>query len=143
MGIESAWRERFCKVNFTFQDIVDHLQAESFTEDIFEGYDNTNTLRWKAVLNEFWPKGRLDYADLWKGDTVPQLPARTWTKVTDEQLDSILLYAPGKARYQMPLSHFTDLLYSEGDMSAATTQQRLLYERRNQAAEMRKQIILD
>ena len=71
MDTESAWRERFSKVDFKFQDIVDHLQAESFTEDIFEGYDNTKALRWKAVLNEFWPKGHLDYANLWKGDTVP------------------------------------------------------------------------
>ena len=36
METESAWRERFCKVDFTFQDIVEHLQAESFTDDIFE-----------------------------------------------------------------------------------------------------------
>ena len=139
-SIESAWRERFCKVDFTFQDIVDHLQAESFTEDIFEGYDNTKAFRWKAVPNEFWPKGHLDYANLWAGDTVPQLPARSWTKVTKEQLDGVLLYAPGRTRYQTPLSHFMDLLYREGDMSTATTQQWLLYERRNQAAEMRKQI---
>ena len=40
----------------------------------------------------------------------------------------------------MPLSQFMDLLYRKGDMSTATTQQWLLYERRNQAAEMRKQI---
>ena len=33
-----------------------------------------------------------------------------------------------------------NLLYSEGDMSMATSQQWLLYERRNQAAQMRKQI---
>ena len=33
-----------------------------------------------------------------------------------------------------------DLLYSEGDISTATLQQWLLYKRRNQAAEMRKQI---
>ena len=46
----------------------------------------------------------------------------------------------GKKRYNMPHSHFIDLLYREGDMSTATTQQWLLYERRNQAAEMRKQI---
>ena len=31
---ENAWTERFCKVDFTFQDIVEHLQAESFTDDI-------------------------------------------------------------------------------------------------------------
>ena len=74
MDTESAWRERYCKVDFTFQDIVKHLQAESFTEDIFEGYDNTKAFRWKAVLNEFWPKGHLDYANLWKGDTVPHQP---------------------------------------------------------------------
>ena len=37
-------------------------------------------------------------------------------------------------------SQFMEILYREGDMSAAATQQRLLYERRNQAAEMRKQI---
>ena len=84
MDTESAWRERLCKVNFTFQ-VVDHLQAESFTEDIFEGYDNTKAFRWKAVLNEFRPKGRLDFADLWRGDTVP---GRSWSKVTDEQLES-------------------------------------------------------
>ena len=82
----------------TFQDIVEHLQAESFTEDIFEGYDNTKAFRWIAVLNEFWPKGNLDYANLWKGDTVPQLPARSWSKVTKEQLDGVLLYAPGKKK---------------------------------------------
>ena len=57
-----------------------------------------------------------------------------------DQLEGILLYAPGKGQYRMPLSQFMDLLYREGDMSAATAQQRLLYVRRNQAAEMRKQI---
>ena len=57
MDTESAWRERFCKANFTFQDIVEHLQAESFTDDIFEGYENTKAFRRKAVFNEFWPQG--------------------------------------------------------------------------------------
>ena len=123
MDTESAWRERFCKVDFAFQAIVEYLQAESFTEDIFEGYENTKAFRWIAVLNEFWPKGNLDYANLWKGDTVTQLPARSWSKLTKEQLDGALLYAPGKTKYQMPLSHFMDLLYREGDMSTATTQQ--------------------
>ena len=117
MDTESAWRERFSKVD------LDHLQAESFTEDIFEGYDNTKAFRWKAVFNEFWPKGNLDYAHLWDGDTVSQLPARSWTKVTQEQLEDIGLYAPGQERYQTPLSQFMDLLYREGDMSTATTQQ--------------------
>ena len=77
MDTESAWRERFCKVDFTFQDIVEHLQAESFTDDIFEGYENTKAFRWIAVFNEFWPQGHLDYADLWKGNTVPQLPPKS------------------------------------------------------------------
>ena len=140
MDTESAWRERFCKVNFTFQDIVEHLQAESFTDDIFEGYENTKAFRRIAVFNEFWPQGHLDYARLWKGNTVPQLPPKSWTKVTQQHLEDILLYAPGKDAYRMPLSHFMDLLYSEGDMGTATPQQWLLYERRNQAAEMRKQI---
>ena len=140
MDTESAWRERFCKVNFTFQDIVEHLQAESFTDDIFEGYKNTKAFRWIAVFNEFWPQGHLDYAELWKGNTVPQLPPKSWHKITQQQLEDILLYAPGKGEYRMPLGHFMDLLYSEGDMSTATLQQWLLYKRRNQAAEMRKQI---
>ena len=39
MDTESAWRERYCKEDFTFQDIVAHLQEDSFTDDIFEGYD--------------------------------------------------------------------------------------------------------
>ena len=140
MDTESAWRERYCKEGFTFQNIVDHLQAECFTEDIFEGNDNTKAFRWKAALNEYWPKGRLDYADLWKGSTVPQLPGKSWSNATSEQQDSIRRYAPGKFRYRMPLTQYMELLYREGDMSAAATQQRLLYERRNQAAEMRKQI---
>ena len=140
MDTESAWRERYCKGDFTFQDIVDHLQEECFTEDIFEGNDNTKAFRWKAVLNEYWSKGRLDYAELWKGSTVSQLPGKSWSDFTSEQLDRISLYAPGKVRYRMPLSHFMEILYREGDMSAAAAQQRLLYERRNQAAEMRKQI---
>ena len=92
------------------------------------------------MFNEFWPQGHLDYADLWKGNTVPQLPPKSWHKITQQQLEDILLYAPGKGEYRMPLSHFMDLLYSEGDMSTATSQQWLLYERRNQAAEMRKQL---
>ena len=95
------------------------------------------------MFNEFWPQGHLDYADLWKGNTVPQLPAKSWRKITQQQLEDILLYAPGKGEYRMPSSHFMDLLYSEGDMSTATSQQWLLYERRNQAAEMRKQITMN
>ena len=38
MDTESAWRERYCKEDFTFQDIVAHLQEDSFTDDIFEGW---------------------------------------------------------------------------------------------------------
>ena len=67
MDTESAWRERYCKEDFTFQDIVSHLREDSFTDDIFEGYENTKTFRWVAVFNEFWPQEHLDYADLWKG----------------------------------------------------------------------------
>ena len=55
MDTESAWRERYCKEDFTFQDIVAHLQEDSFTDDIFEGYENTKAFRWVAVFNEFWP----------------------------------------------------------------------------------------
>ena len=54
MDTESAWRERYCKNDFTFQDIVAHLQEECFTDDIFEGYENTKAFRWVAVFNEFW-----------------------------------------------------------------------------------------
>ena len=50
MDTESAWRERFSKVGFSFQDIVEHLQDESFTDDIFEGYENTKAFRWIAVI---------------------------------------------------------------------------------------------
>ena len=39
MDTESAWRERYCKEDFTFQDIVSHLREDSFTDDIFEGYE--------------------------------------------------------------------------------------------------------
>ena len=42
--------------------------------------------------------------------------------------------------FLMPFSPFMDLLYRDGDMSTAPPQQWLLYERRNQAAELRKQI---
>ena len=140
MDTESAWRERFCKVDFTFQDIVEHLQEESFTDDIFEGYENTKAFRWIAVFNEFWPQGHLDYATLWKGNTVPQLPPKSRHKITQQQLEDILLYAPGKGEYRMPVSPFMELLYRESDMSTAPPQQWLLYERRNQAAEMRKQL---
>ena len=45
----------------------------------------------------------------------------------------------GKDEFRMPFSPFMDL-YSESDMSTAPPQQWLLYERRNQAAELRKQI---
>ena len=140
MDTESAWRERFCKVDFTFQDIVEHLQEESFTDDIFEGYENTKAFRWIAVFNEFWPQGHLDYATLWKGNTVPQLPPKSRHKITQQQLEDILLYAPGKGEYRMPVSPFMELLYRESDMSTAPPQQWLLYERRNQAAGMRKQL---
>ena len=140
MDTESAWRERFCKVDFTFQDIVEHLQEECFTDDIFEGYENTKAFRWIAVFNEFWPQGHLDYATLWKGNTVPQLPPKSRHKITQQQLDDILLYAPGKGEYRMPVSPFMELLYRESDMSTAPPQQWLLYERRNHAAEMRKQL---
>ena len=92
------------------------------------------------LFNAFWPQGHLDYADLWKGNTVPQLPPKSWHKITKQQLEDILLYAPGKDEYRMPLSHFVDLLYGEVDMSTATSQQWLLYDRRNEAAEMKKQI---
>ena len=140
MDTESAWRERFCKVNFTFQDIVEHLQEKSFTDNIFEGYENTKAFRWIAVFNEFWPQGHLDYANLWKGTTVSQLPSKSRHKFTQQQIKDILLYAPGKSEYRMPLSPFMELLYIESNMSAAPPQQWLLYERRNQAAKMRKQI---
>ena len=40
----------------------------------------------------------------------------------------------------MPVSSFMGLMYNEGDMGIASPQQWLLYERRNQAAELRKQI---
>ena len=140
MDTESAWRERFSKVGFSFQDIVEHLQDESFTDDIFEGYENTKAFRWIAVFNEFWPQGHLDYATLWEGNTVPQLPPKSRHQVTQQQLEDILRYAPGKGEYRMPVSPFMDLLYRESDMSTAPPQQWLLYERRNHAAEMRKQL---
>ena len=140
MDTESAWRERYCKEDFTFQDIVAHLQEDSFTDDIFEGYENTKAFRWVAVFNEFWPQGNLDYADLWKGNTVPKLPPRSWHKITQQQLEDILRSAQGRSEFLMPFSPFMDLLYRDGDMSTAPPQQWLLYERRNQAAELRKQI---
>ena len=40
----------------------------------------------------------------------------------------------------MPVSSFMGLMYNEGDMGTAPPQQWLLYERRNHAAELRKQI---
>ena len=140
MDTESAWRERYGKDDFTFQDIVAHLREESFTDDIFEGYENTKAFRWVAVFNEFWPQGNLDYADLWKGNTVPKLPPKSWHKITQQQLENILRSARGKSEFRMPFSPFMELLYSEGDMGTAPPQQWLLYERRNQAAELRKQI---
>ena len=57
MDTESAWRERFCKVNFTFQDIVEHLQEESFTDDIFEGYENTKAFDGLQCSMNSGPKG--------------------------------------------------------------------------------------
>ena len=141
MDTESAWRERYSKGDLTFQDIVDHLREECFTEDIFEGNDNTKAFRWKAVLYEYWPRGNLNFAALWKGDTVPQLPGKTWREVTAAQLAHISRSATGTAPYHMPLSHFMETMYRDGDVSAADIQQRLLYERRNQAAELRKQIM--
>ena len=41
MDTQKVLGGRCCQVNFAFQDIVDGLQAECFTEDIFEGNDNT------------------------------------------------------------------------------------------------------
>ena len=140
MDTESAWRERYCKEDFTFQDIVAHLQEDCFTDDIFEGYENTKAFRWVAVFNEFWPQGNLDYADLWKGNTVSRLPPKSWHKITQQQLEDILRSARRKGEFLMPFSPFMDLLYRDGDMSTAPPQQWLLYERRNQAAELRKQI---
>ena len=102
MDIESAWRERFCKINFTFRGIVEHLQEESFTDDIFEGYENTKAFRWVAVFNEFWPQGHLNYANLWKGNP------KSRHKITQQQLEDILLYAPGKGEYRMPVSPFME-----------------------------------
>ena len=111
MDTESAWRERYCKEDFTFQDIVAHLQEDSFTDDIFEGYENTKAFRWVAVFNEFWPQGNLDYADLWKGNTVSKLLPRSWHKITQQQLENILSSAQGKGEFLMPFSSFMDLLY--------------------------------
>ena len=45
MDTESAWRERYCKTDFTFRDIVAHLREECFTDDVFEGYENTKAFR--------------------------------------------------------------------------------------------------
>ena len=92
------------------------------------------------VFNEFWPQGHLNYVNLWKGNTVSQLPPKSRHKITQQQMEDILLYAPGKGEYRMPLSPFMELLCSESDISTAPPQQWLLYERRNQAAKMRKQL---
>ena len=52
MDTESAWRERYCKDDFTFHDIVAHLQEECFTDDIFEGYENTKpSAGWQCSMN--------------------------------------------------------------------------------------------
>ena len=94
---------------------------------------------WRYSMNS-GPKGHLDYADLWKGNTVPKLPPKSWHKITQQQLDDILRSARGKSEFRMPFSPFMELLYKDGDMGTAPPQQWLLYERRNQAAELRKQI---
>ena len=83
------------------------------------------------MFNEFWPQGHLDYATLWKGNTVPQLPPKSRHKITQQQLEDILLYAPGKGEYRMPVSPFMELLYRESDMSTAPPQQWLLYDSMN------------
>ena len=94
------------KGSLTFQDIVNHLQAECFTEDVFEGNDNAKAFQWKAALNEYWSRSNLDHRQLCAGSTAPQLPGKTWNKVTMDQLDHVRSTAPEKLPYQMPTIFF-------------------------------------
>ena len=43
--------ERFCKANFTSQNIVEHLQEESFTDNIFKGYETQKLNRLRCSMN--------------------------------------------------------------------------------------------
>ena len=86
------------------------------------------------------PKGTLIMPIYGKEIQFLELPPKSWHKITQQQLEDILRSARGKSEFRMPFSPFMELLYSDGDMGTVPPQQWLLYERRNQAAELRKQI---
>ena len=136
--MQKACRERFCKVN----SLLEHCWTSASGE-----------LYW-WYFQELWTHKSLSMDCSVQWILVPRAPGlcrpveRKYSSSCHPNLGTksnnsswrIFFSMLGKGKYRMPLSPFMDLLYSKGDISTATLQQWLLYERRNQAAEVRKPI---